>query len=85
MEKKVTCPCCGYKTIEEEYDICPICSWENDLIQKDDPDYSGGANGPSLKEAQRNFKEFGAVEKRLISQVKKPNSKDREDKDFRPY
>jgi len=85
MTKRITCLCCGYKTIEQEYDICPICFWENDLVQKDDPDFSGGANKLSLKEAQKNFKEFGAVERRLIKHVRKPTSKDEKDKDFKPY
>lgn len=34
--KKYTCPCCGYKTLEEEvrgsYEICPICFWEDDSV-----------------------------------------------------
>lgn len=27
-----TCLCCGYKTLESrgEYDICPVCFWEDD-------------------------------------------------------
>ena len=34
---KYTCPCCGYKTLDEEppntYDICEICFWEDDGFQ----------------------------------------------------
>ncbi|MEH7657210.1 CPCC family cysteine-rich protein, partial [Bacillus velezensis] len=34
---KYTCPCCGYRTIEEEppgtYEICNICYWEDDEVQ----------------------------------------------------
>ena len=31
-EKKYKCPCCGYFTLDErgEYDICPVCFWEDD-------------------------------------------------------
>ncbi len=31
-EKRYTCPCCGYKTLDEigGYDICPYCKWEDD-------------------------------------------------------
>ena len=64
-----SCPCCGYKTLVEEppgtYDICKICLWEDDPVQFDDPDYVGGANSVSLRQAQRNFLEFG-VSKRSI-------------------
>ncbi len=52
---KYTCPCCGYKTIEEEppgtYEICNICYWEDDEVQFNDPDFEGGANEVSLRQA----------------------------------
>jgi hypothetical protein len=40
------CPVCGFMTLraEEIYDICPVCMWEDDPLQTDDPSYSGGAN-----------------------------------------
>lgn len=30
--KKYKCLCCGYKTLDTrgEYDICPVCFWEDD-------------------------------------------------------
>lgn len=64
MSTKYTCPCCGYKTLEEEpintYEICDICGWEVDDAQTvDDPEYWGGANVPSLREAQQNFIQYG--------------------------
>lgn len=77
---KYTCPCCGYRTLDEEppgtYDICSICFWEDDPIQYEDPDYEGGANHVSLRTAQQNFKEFGACEKRCLNYVRKPNESD---------
>ena len=34
MKKKYKCPCCGYYTfdhvLDESYDICPVCYWEDD-------------------------------------------------------
>ncbi len=38
VEELYECPCCGYKTLSEKYDvnegtgydICPICGWEDD-------------------------------------------------------
>ncbi|MDR0501302.1 MAG: hypothetical protein LBG97_08715 [Coriobacteriales bacterium] len=46
------CPVCGYMTLkaDEIYDICAICMWEDDPIQNEDPDYSGGANDLSLND-----------------------------------
>lgn len=53
-ETSKTCPCCGKISIEE-YEICPVCNWENDPIQFDHPDMKGGANILSLNEARRRF------------------------------
>ncbi|MBO9829905.1 hypothetical protein J7373_16760 [Xanthomonas sp. A2111] len=48
------CPCCGNLTIEEpgQYEICPVCQWEDDPVQSGDPGYSGGANELSLNQAR---------------------------------
>lgn len=84
-----TCPCCGYKTLENEppgtYDICPICFWEDDPIQYEESYYSGGANHISLIEAQKNFKEFGACDKSMLAYLRKPNKYDIIDSDWQPY
>lgn len=60
------CPCCGSLEIptgeEGLYYICSICGWENDEIQRDKPDYKGGANQMSLNEAKKAFKEGRKVE-----------------------
>ena len=49
-------------TLDEraEYDICAICSWEDDGQDSDDAEIvRGGPNGNySLKEARENFKVF---------------------------
>jgi hypothetical protein len=49
-----TCPCCGFKTIDEpfSYEICEICGWEDDPIQLEYPTLKGGANKGSLYEEQ---------------------------------
>jgi hypothetical protein len=67
---RVTCPACGYPTIDVRgaYEICSLCAWEDD--GQDDPGQLGNAagappdmvtNGPnhdySLTEARRNFAE----------------------------
>jgi hypothetical protein len=67
---RVTCPCCGYPTINERtaYEICSLCAWEDDG-QDDNPhrpegyhdyfapdDVAGGPNHDySLTEARENF------------------------------
>lgn len=53
------CPCCGQYAFEEKgaYEICPVCGWEDDPLQRRDPDFAGGANSLSLKEARRKYDE----------------------------
>lgn len=54
---KYKCPCCGYYTLNEPpngtYNICPVCFWEDDIVQLDNPDYANGANKVSLNEARK--------------------------------
>lgn len=56
---KYKCPCCGEMTFAENppgtYEICSNCNWEDDPIQFNDPDYSGGANEDSLNEAKKKY------------------------------
>jgi hypothetical protein len=73
---KKPCPCCGYLVFAEppgSYEICPICFWEDDELQLRFPTLEGGANSPSLIQAQKNFVEFGACEKRFQKNVRTPN------------
>lgn len=59
----VKCPVCGKYEFEEDgdFDICPICGWENDGVQNDDHDYTGGANKMSVNQARKAYKEGRAV------------------------
>ena len=81
--KKYTCPCCGYKTLENQppgtYEICSICFWEDDALQFSEVFYQGGANHVSLVQAQKNFVKFGACEKEMLKHVRKPNKFDEKD------
>jgi hypothetical protein len=78
--KNYECPCCGYLTLDEEppgtYEICPVCFWEDDPVQFDDPEYVGGANKVSLKQARFNYRLFGAVDKQALKYVRKPTDSD---------
>ena len=64
MNKKLICPCCGkyYFTEADFYEICPVCGWEDDSLQRDEPDYKGGANKMSLNEARKAWAEGRRVE-----------------------
>ena len=85
---KYTCPCCGYKTLNEEppgtFEICKICYWEDDNVQFNNPDFEGGANKPSLRKAQKNYVLFGACEERFIECVREPIEKDVKDPNWKP-
>jgi hypothetical protein len=60
---RVTCPCCGYPTLEERrtWDICPLCNWEDDGQDDSEADEVwGGPNRTySLTDARRNFEQNG--------------------------
>jgi hypothetical protein len=64
--------------------MCPICFWEDDIVQLAFPDLTGGANHCSLIEAQRNFSSFGACEMRIKEHVRGPNESDRRNEAWRP-
>jgi hypothetical protein len=86
--EKFACPCCGYKTFSHvangSYDICLVCFWEDDPIQLENPDYEGGANPMSLRQAQRNFLEFGACDKDMLRNVRQPTKDELRDENWRP-
>lgn len=86
MVEKFTCPCCGYKTLDEQFgwDICPICYWEDDPLQFEEVDLEGGANTVSLRQAQKNFIEFGACERNMLRCVRKPDIHDVKDVNWKP-
>lgn len=73
---KFACPCCGFLTFDEppngSYLICPVCRWEDDPVQLNDPDYGGGANEVSLNQARKNFQSFGAKSEPFKTRVRKP-------------
>jgi hypothetical protein len=81
------CPCCGYKTLTSEhrgsYELCPICYWEDDEVQFRNPDYRGGANDESLREAQQYFIKYGGCEKTFKPNVVDHNRYER-DSEWRP-
>lgn len=80
VDNSFKCPCCGIYIFEDgpgSYDICPICYWEDDLVQYNDPAYSGGANALSLNASRENYKRFGACEERFLDMVRKPTDEEK--------
>jgi hypothetical protein len=81
------CPCCGYRVFQRQpgnHERCPICLWEDDLAQLRFPLMSGSSNGVSLADAQHNFVEFGAAERRNTQLGRKPLDSDMRDNGWRP-
>nr|WP_238547347.1 CPCC family cysteine-rich protein [Actinoplanes friuliensis] len=76
------CPCCGYVTLEQrgEYEICPVCFWEDD--GQDDHDAHEVRGGPnralSLTQARANFAAFGASDERRRHLVRPPRADERD-------
>ena len=68
------CPSCGYFTVEGDFDICEVCYWQYDAVAHEMPDRVIGANKVSLHQAQKNYKEFGATEKRFLKYVRAPEA-----------
>jgi len=75
---KHPCPCCGYQTLRERppggYDICPVCRWEDDISQFEDPNLEGGPNRVSLRQARRNFRRYGVSDKQRRAHARLPRS-----------
>jgi hypothetical protein len=85
MHRLGTCPCCGYRTIGAEFEICDICAWEHDLSQEAEPYENGvGANDVSLKEGQENFAAFGACTREELAIARRPGPEDERDPDWKP-
>ncbi|TAN42452.1 MAG: hypothetical protein EPN25_03170 [Nitrospirae bacterium] len=81
------CPACGYLVFSESpgsYEVCPICYWEDDIVQLGYPDMAGGANKVSLIEAQNNFIAFGFSEEEFRKNVRGATAKDKRDHSWRP-
>jgi hypothetical protein len=80
----LACPCCGFKTITSEFDICDICGWEHNFYQEENPDDEGGPNSVSFREAQQNFVRFGAKSEASLRHSRKPTLEDERDPNWKP-
>jgi hypothetical protein len=73
MSKQLAqCDCCDYFTIPDrsDYEICPVCFWEQDDNRFDRPDEESGANQElTLRQGRRNFEVFQACSKPFVKNV----------------
>lgn len=49
------CPVCGGHKFTEVFEICPICNWENDYVQEQNPEWRNCANEMSLNDARQAY------------------------------
>jgi hypothetical protein len=52
-----------------QYLICPICFWEDEGQDLDEPDEESGPNHMTLRQARQNFVQFGACERTMVKNV----------------
>lgn len=73
------CPACDYFTLSTrgEYDICPICFWEDDGLDLDKIDQVSGPNHLTLREARHNFRSIGACRQDMLPHVLDEGSRSR--------
>lgn len=78
---RYACPCCDCYTFEEQppgtFAICPVCWWEYENVQFADPDYRGGANKPSLREARETYRRIGVSKERHLLRARAPLPEER--------
>lgn len=80
------CPCCGHRTLPDlgQYELCPVCFWEDDPNQSTHPDSPDGANGKSLVESQRTYLSIGAMDALFPKNVRSARPSETIDGDWRP-
>jgi hypothetical protein len=86
VDASYPCPCCGYLVFAQppgSYDICPICFWEDDIVQLRWVRYPGGANTPSLADAQRTYVRTNATDLLALCHVRPVAASDRRDPEWR--
>ncbi|GAB2888231.1 CPCC family cysteine-rich protein [Nocardioides pacificus] len=82
------CPCCGHRTLPSgpgDYELCPVCWWEDDGGQLRYPLRNDGANGESLVVAQRRHRRGRGLLLRLKGKTRRPRPDEPLDPDWRPF
>ncbi|MEQ9495711.1 MAG: CPCC family cysteine-rich protein [Deltaproteobacteria bacterium] len=77
------CPCCRFFTLESrgDFDICPVCFWEDD--GQDDCDADAVRGGPnyelSLTQGRKNYAQSGVARAQDREHVRRPIKEERVD------
>lgn len=81
---KYTCKCCGYKTLDSigEYQICPVCYWEDDPYFNVKMD--SGSNNMSLLQGQLNYMRDGYCSSQAAKYVRKAKKDEMIDVNWKP-
>lgn len=71
------CACCGHITLVNptgsgSNDTCPVCHWEDNGVQNEDPLAIQTMNPVCLMEARKNYKAFGACHAKFKDAVRPP-------------
>lgn len=80
-EGPFACPCCASSTLPArgEYELCPVCFWEDD--GQDDHDADVVRRGPngllSLTRARANYAALGACDPQFVDKVRSPTADER--------
>ena len=84
---KWTCFICGHKTLDSrcDWDICPVCFWEDDTYVHENKDESSPANGGlRVSEAQANYVVFGCCSRDCLPHVRSPSLDETLDPEWHP-
>jgi len=87
-DRAYPCPICGYYTVDapRDWDICPICFWEDDVRPTEGGRTTSPANrGMSMATAQANFVLFGAVERHFLLNSRRPSPGEKRDPNWRLF
>jgi hypothetical protein len=87
MAPRYHCPCCGYQTLNEgpgEYDLCPVCFWEDDGMHGNDARSVNGPNGITLAEGQRRYRRYGSAALHAIEKARPPTPEEPRDPNWQP-
>lgn len=64
------CACCDHFSLDDgDWEICPVCFWEDDGLGISEPDEESGPNHITLRQARANFAAFGACDRRVLPNV----------------
>lgn len=58
-DDRAQCPCCDSFSLAArgQWDVCPVCRWEDDGVDVDNLDRHSGPNHTTLRDARRLFRE----------------------------